>query len=175
MPMRVGVYVDGFNLYDRGRDQFQDLEPAGRWKWIDLRALATSLAGWHGSVVDRVVYDTALRIRAGDPTSVTDQQVYLSALQAFGSVDHVEYGQYVSRIKNGVPVDTATKPRAVVPAPPPPGLPAREVRTADGTAGPVGEHRVLRGGGLGRQRRHPPAARCAHRTDRRGDRHLQRQ
>jgi hypothetical protein len=135
MSMRVGAYVDGFNLYYRAKDQFRDLDPATRWKWLDLRALVTSLAGWRGSVVERVVYCTALRGRTGDPTSLADQETYLGALAESGSIDHVEFGVYVSRMKTGLLVDTATKPAVVVPAPGPPGLPARQVRTADGTAG----------------------------------------
>jgi hypothetical protein len=135
MPMRVGAYIDGFNLYYRARDQFQDGDRLHRWKWLDLRSVATSLAGWPGSRVTRVVYCTALRSRAGDPTSLADQEVYLAALEESGSVDHIEYGAFVTRVKTGLLVDTRTEPRAVIAPPAPLGLPARPVLTPDGTSG----------------------------------------
>lgn len=133
--VRVGAYVDGVNLYYRGRDQFRQLPGRPRWKWLDIRSLVSAFAGWDGSVVDRVVYCTALRDRAGDPTSLADQQNYLGALEAGGSVDHIEYGVYVSRTKNGLLVDGQGGARRVMRPPAPPGLPARSVVTADGTAG----------------------------------------
>jgi hypothetical protein len=132
---RVGAYVDGFNLYYRGRDQFRLIQGDPRWKWLDIRSLATSFAQWEGSAVDRVVYCTALRDRAGDPTSLSDRRMYLKALEVSGSVDHFEYGVYVSRVKNGLLLDGHRAPRTVVRPPPPPGLPARPVTTADGTSG----------------------------------------
>lgn len=133
--MRVGVYVDGFNLYYAGRDHFRRPDPPERWKWLDIRSMASSFAGWEGSRVDRVVYCTALRDRDGDTTSLADQSTYLGALQLHGSVDHIEYGVYVSRIKNGVLVDRTTSPLAVIEAPGPAGLPARPVRLANGATG----------------------------------------
>lgn len=61
--MRVGVYVDGYNLYYGGRAS------CGRgqagWRWLDIRALATSLVSeqrqWasQGATLERVVYCTA--------------------------------------------------------------------------------------------------------------------
>ena len=132
--LRVGAYVDGFNLYYRGRDQFRLIPGRPRWKWLDIRSLVSSFARWEDSRLDRVVYCTALRDRAGDPTSLADQQTYLEALQAGGSVDHIEYGVYVSRIKNGLLVDGQRPPVRVRP-PAPAGLPARPVTAADGTSG----------------------------------------
>jgi hypothetical protein len=41
--VRIGVYVDGFNLYYGGRGLCGRGTPG--WRWLDLRALATSLAG----------------------------------------------------------------------------------------------------------------------------------
>lgn len=108
--MRVGVYVDGFNLYYSGRRWF------GRgtkgWKWLSPRALATKLVAervnWTGAQVERVVYCTA-RIDAADaPASYVDQDVYLKALVAVKAVDHVEFGQYVARAKQ---VPLAVQPR----------------------------------------------------------------
>lgn len=132
--LRVGAYVDGFNLYYRGRDQFRGSPDSVRWKWLDVRSLVAAFARWEGSQVERVVYCTALRDRAGDPTSLADQQTYLRALTDTGSVDHIEYGVYVSRIKNGLLVDGQRPPARVRP-PAPAGLPARQVTAADGTSG----------------------------------------
>ncbi|ASR33717.1 hypothetical protein BAY61_00505 [Prauserella marina] len=108
--MRVGVYVDGYNLYYSGRRWF------GRgttgWKWLSPHALATSLVAertnWRGARIERVVYCTA-RIDAADaPDAYADQDVYLKALDAVGAVDHIEFGQYVARAKQ---VPLANQPR----------------------------------------------------------------
>ena len=59
--MRIGVYVDGFNLYYGARGLCGRGTPG--WRWLDLRALATDLAGrrssWPGARIHRVVYCTA--------------------------------------------------------------------------------------------------------------------
>ena len=99
--MRVGVYVDGFNLYYGARSL------AGRgtagWRWLDLRALAADLvsrrSSWPDAKVSRVVYCTARIDAVSNPSGQADQDVYLKALVAAGSVDHIEYGTYVSRVK----------------------------------------------------------------------------
>ncbi len=54
--MRVGVYIDGFNLYYGG---LAHLGSTAGWKWIDLRALASRYASWQGAHVERVIYCTA--------------------------------------------------------------------------------------------------------------------
>jgi hypothetical protein len=46
-----------------------------------------------------VVYCTARIEAAGNPSGHADQDVYLKALLAAGSVDHIEYGTYVSRVR----------------------------------------------------------------------------
>lgn len=105
--MRVGVYVDGYNLYYGGRGICGRGLPG--WRWLDLRALATSIvtaqSGWSGPFDIRLVYCTA-RIKGGgsNTQSQQDQDVYLRALIAHGAVDTIEYGIYVSR--------TATAPLA---------------------------------------------------------------
>lgn len=101
--MRVGVYVDGFNLYYGARE----LCGRGRagWRWLDLEALATDLIGrrknWAaaGATLERLVFCTARIDKRDNPVRRSEQDVYLLALSASGSVTHVEYGQYVSRVK----------------------------------------------------------------------------
>lgn len=92
-PLRVGVYVDGFNLFYGGR-ALCGAEQS--WKWLDIRGLATALiAGrgdWAGAVIYRVVYCTGEV--TGSLESLARQQQYVLALRAHGSVDHVAYGKF---------------------------------------------------------------------------------
>ncbi|MFB8188684.1 NYN domain-containing protein [Microbacterium sp. NPDC055988] len=106
--MRVGVYIDGFNLYYGARRLCGRGAPG--WRWLDLRALSHAiLAGpgfsWPGATIERVVYCTARIKGAGDQSGQRDQDVYLRALKAHGAVDVLEMGTYVSRV--------ATAPLAV--------------------------------------------------------------
>jgi uncharacterized LabA/DUF88 family protein len=99
--VKVGVYVDGFNLYYGARSM------CGRgtagWRWLDIRALASSLlpSSWvlGNATIDRVVYCTARIGAASNPSGHADQDVYLKALKATGSVDEIEHGTYVSRVR----------------------------------------------------------------------------
>jgi hypothetical protein len=99
--VRIGVYVDGFNLYYGGRAL------CGRgtsgWRWLDLRALASSLIGrrtnWADAELARLVYCTARIDGPSNPSGQADQDVYLKALLAAKSVDLIEYGTYVARVK----------------------------------------------------------------------------
>jgi uncharacterized LabA/DUF88 family protein len=99
--MRVGVYVDGFNLYFGARSV------CGRgtsgWRWLDLRALSERLLTWEwlerGARIDRVVYCTARVSGIEDRSSPADQEVYLRALRAHGSVDWIAFGRFVTRAK----------------------------------------------------------------------------
>jgi uncharacterized LabA/DUF88 family protein len=102
--VRVGVYIDGFNVYYGARGLCGQGTPG--WRWLDLRGLADSLAQWRGSTVSRIVYCTARISGADNPSGAADQDVYLKALEATRSVDHVEYGTYVSRVKQA-PLATA--------------------------------------------------------------------
>jgi hypothetical protein len=95
------VYVDGYNLYYGGRKQ------CGRgvagWRWLDVRALANALVAeqhglWLGAQVSRVVYCTARISSAANASGATDQDIYLKALHTSGSVDHIEFGNYISKV-----------------------------------------------------------------------------
>ncbi|MDN5858241.1 MAG: NYN domain-containing protein [Pseudonocardia sp.] len=101
--MQVGIYVDGFNLYYGGRAHAGGSGVAG-WRWLDIRALATAVLReqptlWPHAQISLITYCTA-RISARDNASGhQDQDVYLKALLATRSVNHIEYGYYRSSIK----------------------------------------------------------------------------
>lgn len=105
--MRIGVYVDGYNLYYGARRIAGKSTPG--WRWLDVRALAeriiTSNSAWSQGKLERVVYCTARISGASNPVGQREQDVYLRALTRSGSVDHIEYGNYVARV--------ATAPLAV--------------------------------------------------------------
>jgi hypothetical protein len=100
--MRVGVYIDGYNLYYGGRSM------CGRgmagWRWLDVRAMAETLvrerADWPTGRIARITYCTARIDATENPSGYADQDVYLKALVNVGSVDHIEFGHYVARVKS---------------------------------------------------------------------------
>jgi len=75
-PLRVSMYVDGFNLYHGMHSRFQR-----RYLWLDLRALATKLLK-EDQELGEVHYFTA-RMRGGGD-SAARQAEYLGALRATG-------------------------------------------------------------------------------------------
>src|SRR5215471_11209475 len=99
--MRIGVYVDGYNLYYGARGLCGRGTPG--WRWLDIRALSRlvigRMPGWRAAVVQRVVYCTAVIDAASNQSGFTDQDIYLKALVAAGSVDVIAYGSYVARVK----------------------------------------------------------------------------
>jgi hypothetical protein len=84
--MRVGMYVDGFNLYYGARG-LCGRGTAG-WRWLDLRALGERLvrerSGWVDPEVVRVVYCTARISGADNAPGQREQDVYL---RAAGAID----------------------------------------------------------------------------------------
>lgn len=100
--MRVGVYVDGFNLY-YGAKHRCGADSSG-WRWLDIRSLVRRKlpSAWlnGGAEIDRVVYCTAKSIGDGDPDLPYRQDTYLRALIASGCVDHIEYGTFVSSVRS---------------------------------------------------------------------------
>jgi uncharacterized LabA/DUF88 family protein len=101
---RVGVYVDGFNLYYGGVSLVG--KRAVGWKWLDIRGLARDLidgrpeANWAGSPIHRIVYCTATIDSRSNASGYARQQIFLKAIQASRNVDKIEYGNFVSRVKN---------------------------------------------------------------------------
>lgn len=118
--MRVGVYVDAYNVYYGGRG-LCGRGTAG-WRWLDVRGLADSLLSaspnWTGAALERIVYCTARISTATNPSAQRDQDVYLKALVAHQSVDHIEYGKYVYRVKSAPLAikDRRGRPQLVAPA-----------------------------------------------------------
>lgn len=106
--MRVGVYVDGYNLYYGARQVCGRSTPG--WRWLDVRSLAEHIIhkqrSWQGATVDRVVYCTARVDSNTNRSAFADQDVYLKALQKGHAVDHIEYGNYVARVKQALLADT---------------------------------------------------------------------
>ncbi len=98
--MRVGVYVDGFNLYYGGK--YLCGPGTAGWRWLDLRALATRLiieqSEWTGAVVERIVFCTARISGADNQVGSREQDAYIAALTSTGIADHVELGNYVNRV-----------------------------------------------------------------------------
>jgi len=118
--MRVGVYIDGFNLYYGARGLCGQGTPG--WRWIDLRGLATKLAGWPEASVTRIVYCTARISGADNPSGAADQDFYLKALVAAKAVDLIEYGSYVSRVKRAPMATADSKGRPILTRSAPPIL-----------------------------------------------------
>jgi uncharacterized LabA/DUF88 family protein len=118
--VRIGVYVDGFNLYYGGRGLCGRGTPG--WRWLDLRGLASALiskrTNWPDAKVSRLVYCTARIDGPSNPSGQADQDVYLKALRAVNSVDHIEYGSYVARVKTAplAVKDRNGRPQLVVPS-----------------------------------------------------------
>jgi hypothetical protein len=100
-PLRIGVYIDGYNLYYGGRTLMGGSGRPG-WKWLDLRRLAEASvdarSGWAGAQVARVVYCTAPIDGASNAGGARDQNVYLRALRASGSIDEIEQGRYINKV-----------------------------------------------------------------------------
>jgi hypothetical protein len=116
--MRVGVYIDAFNLY-YGASHICGPGSAG-WRWLDLEALATDLIGrrqsWiaAGASLERLVYCTARIDKRDNPGGRSRQDIYLLALAAHSTRTHIEYGTYVSRVKKAPVATEDAKGRPVL-------------------------------------------------------------
>lgn len=113
--MRVGVYIDGYNLYYGGRG-LCGRGTAG-WRWLNPRQLAANItaahSGWIGAHIERVVFCTARISGAGNESGARDQDIYLSAIEQANAVDTIEYGIYANRVAVS-PLATSDKKRRPV-------------------------------------------------------------
>ncbi len=102
--MRVGVYVDGYNLY-YGARSICGRGTAG-WRWLDVRTLVDHVirtqGSWSSAWIEKIIYCTARVDAATNPSGHLDQDVYLQAITATRSVDWIEFGRYVARAKSGL-------------------------------------------------------------------------
>lgn len=92
--MRVGVYIDGFNLYYGMKQYFGD-RPG--WRWLDLKGLSNEFIRWHGASLASVTYCTARVNDPEKPTQRKHQGHYIDALKMTGV--HVVEGFYSSWAK----------------------------------------------------------------------------
>lgn len=120
--MRIGVYVDGFNLYYGGRGLCGKGRPG--WRWLDLRRLAERLvanhAAWAEADIERVVYCTAVISGNDNPVGNREQDAYLRALRRSRSADRIELGNYVQRLARAplATLDNKGRPRLAHPGGP---------------------------------------------------------
>lgn len=98
--MRVGVYIDGYNLYYGGRSICGRSTPG--WRWLDLRSMVSSIVSDHSEWLDPaleiVTYCTARISGASNEQGMQEQDVYLRALEESESVTQISYGNYVTRV-----------------------------------------------------------------------------
>lgn len=158
--MRVGVYIDGFNLYYGGR-HCCGRDTAG-WRWLDVRSLVTSRlpAAWANASVARLVYCTARVSGIEDTTAPQDQDRYLRALELSGAVDHIEYGNFVTRVRHSPLVTASKKGKPMIVQARWPVM-VKNAARAEVPRRPL--HRLAsasRGEGIRCQRRDPPHAGC---------------
>lgn len=102
-PMRVGVYVDAFNLYYGGRG-FCGRNATG-WKWLNIFAFTQQIveehSNWSDFEIVRMAYCSALRPKELDATSEIDQKAYIGALMTDPRT-HVEMGFYLKKPSSGI-------------------------------------------------------------------------
>lgn len=107
--MRVGVFIDGFNLYYGGESIMGRQAPG--WRWLDLRAAFSAIAAtkWPGvTVVAPVVYCTSRILGRVSLDAQKRQDDYLRALNKAAAIDHVEFGIFIEKTKTR-PIATADK------------------------------------------------------------------
>ena len=119
--VKVGVYIDGLNLYYGGRSLFG--RNAAGWKWLDLRQLSKRLIArrrdWmgRGAILERVVYCTAFLDGKTNAKARRLQDTYVSALRAHSSFDHLEQGRFAVRVRRGLLATNDANNRPVITKP----------------------------------------------------------
>ncbi len=102
--MRVGVYIDGFNLY-------YGVLKYTNYKWLDLQKFAESLLDKEqGETLEVLKYCTAKT----DGDAGNRQQVYFRALKASCPKLEIIYGYYLKKETEMVPVDSQLGPKVSV-------------------------------------------------------------
>lgn len=100
--MRVGIYIDGLNLFYGGRSIFGRGQPG--WRWLDLRELSQRLIdrrrSWsaRGAALHRVVYCTAFIDGRTNQDGRQDQDRYIAALRQHQSFDVLMEGRFQRRL-----------------------------------------------------------------------------
>lgn len=98
--MKIGVYIDGYNLYYGGRGLCGKSTPG--WRWLDVRGLTQRIidnhSGWSAAEICSVTYCTARISGQEGSNSHHEQDVYIRALGISNAVTHIEYGNYVTRL-----------------------------------------------------------------------------
>lgn len=101
--MRVGVYIDAFNLYYGARDLCGRASPG--WRWLNIVELVeqklAARTDWPRATVTTVAYCTALREKDGDASSARDQRTYIGAIASDPRLK-IEYGQYNPKLAKGL-------------------------------------------------------------------------
>lgn len=96
--MKVGVYIDGYNLYYGGRGLCGRSTPG--WRWLDLKALVSDLVAiqprWQDPVIETVTQYTARVSGSSDPIGQREQDIYLRSLERYGSATRISYGHCVA-------------------------------------------------------------------------------
>lgn len=87
--MRTNIYVDGFNLY------YGALKGSSH-KWLDLRALFTSVLEPHHKIETIKYFTARIKTRPGDNGACARQQVYLRAMAAHDPSIEIIEGRYSS-------------------------------------------------------------------------------
>lgn len=142
--LRVGVYVDAFNVYYGARAQCGRHSPG--WRWLDLLGLSEKIASERfrrRARVTTMTYCTALRDKDGDPSSARDQNTYLNALQVDPRVV-IELGQYNVKTGKGVLArPNGGRRRRLVRVPSPGLAEIPDWLPAEETIGPEGDVNLL--------------------------------
>ena len=114
--MRVGIFIDGYNLYYGGESLIG--KRTSGWRWLDMRSLFSKIATTHWptmTVAAPIVYCTS-RIK-GDPAAHKRQDDYIRALVKSSSVDVVEYGNFIAKAKvRPIGEETKTGKTRILPA-----------------------------------------------------------
>lgn len=91
--MRTFVYVDGFNLY-------YGAVKGTPYKWLDLKALFSSVLGPTYSILSIKYYTAKVTARPGNPDAPTNQMVYLNALRKHIPEIYIKEGYFLSKTVN---------------------------------------------------------------------------